>query len=172
MQSEAPRHIACTCDDHRNVYADLPWTDVELEIASCMRTCPYCGEQFKSAGNLRLHLKGAQYRHRNIIVKAEKAGHRGVRSPKWSRHNLFSATSEDRSVCDLLACIQDVPGFDKYLPSGAEETNFSTLEDISSETRLLWTSQVRKVTASRCWRSRCPSTEEVFSASFHLPKKG
>jgi hypothetical protein len=45
------------------------------------------------------------------------------------------------------------------------------LEDISFQTQILWTSQVRIVTASRCWRSRCPSTEEVYSASFNLPKK-
>jgi hypothetical protein len=69
----------------------LPWTDAELEIASCMRTCPYCGDQFTSAGNLRGHLKRPQYRDRNITVKAEKAGHR-FRSPGWSIHNLFSAT--------------------------------------------------------------------------------
>ena len=95
MQREANaghRYTTCTCDDHRNVYADLPWTDTELEIAPCMRTCPYCGDQFKSASNLRAHLKGTQYRQRNITVKAEKAGHR-LSSPKWSSHNLFSATS-------------------------------------------------------------------------------
>jgi hypothetical protein len=100
-----PRYTACTCDDHRNVYADLPWTNVELEIASCMRTCPYCGDEFKSAGNLRVHLRGAQYRHRNITVKAEKAGHHAGRSPKWSRLNfpatsntIDSTISEDRYV--------------------------------------------------------------------------
>jgi uncharacterized Zn-finger protein len=78
------RHIACTCYDHEKVYADWPWTNAELEIASCMRTCPYCGNQFTSAGNLRAHLKTAQYQLRNITVKAEKAGYRAARSPRWN----------------------------------------------------------------------------------------
>ena len=70
MESEANagrRYIACPCDDHRNVFADLPWTDAELEIASCMRTCPYCGNEFTSAGNLRAHLKTAQYQLRSVV---------------------------------------------------------------------------------------------------------
>jgi hypothetical protein len=46
---------------------------------------------------------------------------------------IAKTATQPRSVCDLIVWIQDVPGFDKYLPSGAE-TNLSTLEDISSET--------------------------------------
>ena len=78
MNDPTHRYLGCTCEAHSSVYADWPWTNVELTIASCMRSYPYCGGAFMTKGNLRTHLKGEKYRRRNITIRAEKHGRRGV----------------------------------------------------------------------------------------------
>ncbi len=72
------RFHACDCAEHIESYTHLPWTDAVLAVATCMKRCPYCGHQSASAGKLREHLRGMQYQQRNLAVKMESKGRRGV----------------------------------------------------------------------------------------------
>lgn len=68
------RHRACECSKHQAIFDDAPGSNVELTIASCMRTCLYCGRCFKSAFTLREHLRSKKYTLRNVRVKNAAPG--------------------------------------------------------------------------------------------------
>jgi hypothetical protein len=75
----------CKCPEHQEIYHDWPARDAELTIATCMKTCIYCGMDFTQASELRKHLRGMRYtRRRNLTVQQETRGKYSSSTPAWS----------------------------------------------------------------------------------------
>ena len=80
----------CKCPEHQDIYRDWPAQDAELTIAKCMRTCPYCGNDFPIAAELRKHMR-KKYSGRNVTVVFETGGKYSSTTPSWTqRHQTES----------------------------------------------------------------------------------
>jgi lipoate synthase len=62
---------AYKCPTHQEIYSDWPTQTATLIIATCMKTCPYCGNDFNTAAVLRKHLKIVKYASRNLVISQE-----------------------------------------------------------------------------------------------------
>jgi hypothetical protein len=71
----------CACSSHQEIYKGWLKHNAELTIAQCMRTCMYCGSNFRGASELRKHIKRARYARRNLFVKRETRGRYSSTTP-------------------------------------------------------------------------------------------
>lgn len=74
----------CKCLSHQEIYNNWPTRNAELTIATCMKTCVYCGSDFTVAAELRKHLRGKKYTQRNISIQQETRGKWSSTTPTWA----------------------------------------------------------------------------------------
>jgi hypothetical protein len=81
---EGLRFKGCKCSAHQGMYDNWPEYDAELTIAQCMRTCVYCGNSFRSASEVRRHLRRDKYAEKNIRVYQAEPGQLNPTTPSWT----------------------------------------------------------------------------------------
>lgn len=72
--AQSTLHKGCKCPAHQEIYNNWPTQDAELTIAQCMKTSLYCGNNFRSASEVRRHLRRMKYSLRNLMVYQEIPG--------------------------------------------------------------------------------------------------
>lgn len=98
---EGLRYKGCRCPVHQGMYEDWPAYDAELTIAPCMKTCVYCGNMFRSASELRRHLRGHRYARKNLRVHLEDPGKLNPITPSWNpRLKIIEPNPSQRECTD------------------------------------------------------------------------
>lgn len=80
------------------------------------------------------------------------------------------------TVEDLILRLTKEDGFDTDLLEVLRGADLCTLDNMSTETRLLWTGSTTSipvlVPSLACWRPQCPTFEDVWAATSRVPRKG
>ncbi|CAD6446260.1 752a9351-7bff-4785-9b49-516a94e5ddcb [Sclerotinia trifoliorum] len=71
--TSSKRYQICKCLEHSNKFVNAPSRDIEIQIGSCGRHCPFCDAEFSRASNLRVHIKVCK-NCTNVTVKLENKG--------------------------------------------------------------------------------------------------
>jgi hypothetical protein len=74
----------CRCPQHQEIYNNWPTQDANLNIASCMKVCTYCGKDFPSTPNLRKHMTRTECKPRNLEIDIGRPGGKSSSTPSWT----------------------------------------------------------------------------------------
>lgn len=130
MQSRVHFHCCCSyCSildsslhsSHQGIYDDWPEYDAELTIAQCMKTCVYCSNFFRSASELRRHLRTNKYARKNLRVHREEPGKLNPTTPSWTPR--VKIIDSDQSSIESI-----------YQPSNTRRTRSQTKTDGANST--------------------------------------